>query len=84
MGGDQHTVQNLKVLKVDDANGLVVLQGKLLPFFSSQSEHDADPRSGAISGPRGGLVKIQDALKKPWPEIPEKATLEKRSAAVNT
>lgn len=51
MGGEQHTVQNLKVLMVDEENGLVVV-------------------NGAVSGPKGCLVKIQDAVKKPWPEIP--------------
>ncbi|MCJ1412304.1 54S ribosomal protein L9, mitochondrial [Ptychographa xylographoides] len=50
MGGQQVTVQNIKVLKVDEANGLVVL-------------------SGCIPGPDKCLVKLQDALKKPWPEI---------------
>jgi len=28
MGGQQHTIQNLKILKVDDVNGLVVVNGK--------------------------------------------------------
>lgn len=26
---------------------------------------------GAVSGPKGCLVMLQDALKKPWPTIPE-------------
>jgi len=30
MGGQQHTIQNLKILKVDDVNGLVVVNGKYL------------------------------------------------------
>ncbi|KAL9119101.1 MAG: hypothetical protein Q9187_004345 [Circinaria calcarea] len=51
MGGQQVTVQNVKVLKVDEENGLVVL-------------------NGSIAGPDGCLVKLQDALKKPWPTIP--------------
>lgn len=25
---------------------------------------------GAVSGPKGCLVMIQDALKKPWPNVP--------------
>ncbi|MCJ1475335.1 54S ribosomal protein L9, mitochondrial [Lambiella insularis] len=50
MGGQQVTVQNVKVLKVDDANGLVML-------------------NGCIAGPDGCLVKLQDALKKPWPDM---------------
>ncbi|KAK5145664.1 hypothetical protein LTR04_001238, partial [Oleoguttula sp. CCFEE 6159] len=58
MGGEQVTMQNLKVLKVDEANGLVVV-------------------NGSVSGPKGCIVKIQDALKKPWPEIlPNEAAAE--------
>lgn len=30
MGGQQHTIQNLKVLKVDDVNGLVVVNGECI------------------------------------------------------
>ncbi|KAL2816159.1 translation protein [Aspergillus granulosus] len=50
MGNEQHTVQNLQVLKVDPENGLVLVKG-------------------AVSGPRGCVVRIQDAIKKPWPTI---------------
>ena len=49
MGNERHTVQNLKVLKVDRENGLVVVHG-------------------AVPGPKNCIVKIQDAIKKPWPE----------------
>ncbi|KAH8811784.1 translation protein [Xylogone sp. PMI_703] len=52
MGGQQVTVQNVKVLKVDAEKGIVVL-------------------NGCIAGPDGCIVKIQDAIKKPWPEVPE-------------
>ncbi|MCJ1458877.1 54S ribosomal protein L9, mitochondrial [Mycoblastus sanguinarius] len=51
MGGHQVTTQNVKVMKVDDEKGIVVL-------------------NGCISGPDGCLVKLSDAIKKPWPEIP--------------
>jgi large subunit ribosomal protein L3 len=51
MGGNQVTIQNVKVLKVDAEKGLLVL-------------------NGCIPGPNGGVVKIQDAIKKPWPTIP--------------
>ena len=51
MGGQQVTTQNVKVLKVDEEKGIVVL-------------------NGCIAGPDGCLVKIQDAVKKPWPTIP--------------
>ncbi|KAJ5323018.1 hypothetical protein N7541_006190 [Penicillium brevicompactum] len=57
MGNVQNTVQNLKILKVDSANGIVVV-------------------SGAVSGPKGCTVRIQDAIKKPWPEVPVKAVAE--------
>lgn len=50
MGGEMHTVQGLKVLKVDVENGIVVVHG-------------------AVPGPKKGLVKLQDAIKKPWPEV---------------
>ena len=51
MGGQQVTVQNLKVLKVDTEKGLVIVHG-------------------CVAGPKGCLVKLQDAVKKPWPVIP--------------
>jgi large subunit ribosomal protein L3 len=51
MGGQQVTVQNVKVLKVDAEKGILVL-------------------NGCIAGPKGAVVKIQDAIKKPWPVIP--------------
>ncbi|KAL2050156.1 hypothetical protein ABVK25_009517 [Lepraria finkii] len=51
MGGHQVTTQNVKVVKVDEEKGIVVL-------------------NGCIPGPDGCLVKLSDAIKKPWPEIP--------------
>jgi large subunit ribosomal protein L3 len=50
MGNEQNTLQNLKVLKVDAENGIVVV-------------------NGSVSGPKGCVVRIQDAIKKPWPEV---------------
>ncbi|KAF7595407.1 54S ribosomal protein L9, mitochondrial [Aspergillus hancockii] len=50
MGNEQNTVQNLKILKIDPENGIVVV-------------------NGAVSGPKGCIVRIQDAIKKPWPEV---------------
>jgi large subunit ribosomal protein L3 len=29
----------------------------------------ANTNTGCVAGPKGALVKIQDALKKPWPEV---------------
>jgi large subunit ribosomal protein L3 len=52
MGGQQVTVQNVKVLKVDTELGIVVL-------------------NGCVAGPKGCVVKIQDAIKKPWPKVPD-------------
>ncbi|KAL8691341.1 MAG: hypothetical protein Q9218_003409 [Villophora microphyllina] len=51
MGGEQVTTQNVKVVKVDEDKGLLVLHG-------------------SIAGPDGCLVKLSDAIKKPWPNIP--------------
>lgn len=50
MGGEQQTTQNLKVLKVDVENGIVVVHG-------------------AVPGPKNCIVKLQDAVKKPWPDV---------------
>lgn len=50
MGGNQVTIQNLRVMKVDPEKGLLVVHG-------------------AVAGPKGCIVKVQDALKKPWPTI---------------
>jgi len=50
MGGEGHTVQNLRIMKVDAENGIVVV-------------------SGAIPGPKYSIVKVQDAIKKPWPAV---------------
>ncbi|OJJ03819.1 hypothetical protein ASPVEDRAFT_43328 [Aspergillus versicolor CBS 583.65] len=52
MGNEQNTVQNLRILKVDIENGLVLV-------------------NGCVSGPKGCAVRIQDAIKKPWPTIAE-------------
>lgn len=51
MGGQQVTVQNIRVLKVDTEKGLIVV-------------------NGCVAGPKGCIVKVQDAIKKPWPVIP--------------
>ncbi|KAE8452773.1 hypothetical protein EG329_013045 [Mollisiaceae sp. DMI_Dod_QoI] len=51
MGGQQVTIQNVKVLKVDAEKGLIVV-------------------NGCVAGPKGCIVKVQDAIKKPWPVIP--------------
>ncbi|WPG98374.1 Hypothetical protein R9X50_00116400 [Acrodontium crateriforme] len=50
MGAEMHTVQNLKILKVDVENGIIVV-------------------NGAVPGPKKGIVKLQDAIMKPWPNI---------------
>jgi large subunit ribosomal protein L3 len=51
MGNIRNTIQNCKILQVDEEKGIVVVKG-------------------AVSGPKGGLVMIQDAIKKPWPDSP--------------
>lgn len=50
MGHENHTVANLRVMKVDAENGIVVV-------------------NGCVPGPRNSIVRIQDAIKKPWPQI---------------
>ena len=50
MGGEMHTVQKLRVMKVDAENGIVVVHG-------------------AVPGPKYGIVKIQDTVKRPWPDV---------------
>lgn len=51
MGNESVTVKNLKVLQVDDSNGIVVL-------------------NGCVPGPKNQIIKIADALGKPWPKGP--------------
>ena len=70
MGGHQVTTQNVKVVKVDDEKGIVVLNGNSFntprPWFKLLIIS-----LGCIPGPDGCSVKLSDALKKPWPEIPK-------------
>ncbi|KAI1005413.1 hypothetical protein K3495_g2807 [Podosphaera aphanis] len=58
MGGNQVTIQNVKVLKTDSEKGILVI-------------------SGCIAGPKGCIVQVQDAIKKPWPVIPAKEEVKK-------
>ncbi|KAF2018057.1 mitochondrial 54S ribosomal protein YmL9 [Aaosphaeria arxii CBS 175.79] len=51
MGNERVTVKNLKVMQVDEANGIVVVHG-------------------AVPGPKNQIIRIQDALGKPWPQGP--------------
>ncbi|AET37826.1 mitochondrial 54S ribosomal protein uL3m Ecym_2069 [Eremothecium cymbalariae DBVPG len=50
MGVQQVTIQNVMVLNVDDALGVVIVKG-------------------SIAGPKGTIVKIQDAIKAPPPAV---------------
>ena len=68
MGGDWHTIQNLKILQVDNELCIVVVAGKYQLIMLICAFH-ADISKGAVSGPRGGAVLVQDAIKKP-PTIP--------------
>ena len=76
MGGQQVTTQNVKVLKVDEDKGIIVLSG-MTQFLSLSHALRRSMRfvltpliPGCVSGPDGCVVKIQDALKKPWPVPP--------------
>ncbi|KAF2745612.1 mitochondrial 54S ribosomal protein YmL9 [Sporormia fimetaria CBS 119925] len=51
MGAERVTVKNLKVLKVDEKNGIVVV-------------------NGAVPGPKYQIIRVQDAIGKPWPKGP--------------
>ncbi|KAF1955623.1 mitochondrial 54S ribosomal protein YmL9 [Byssothecium circinans] len=53
MGNERVTVKNLKVLQVDEANGIVVV-------------------NGCVPGPKNQIIRVQDALGKPWPKAPMK------------
>ncbi|KAF2153053.1 mitochondrial 54S ribosomal protein YmL9 [Myriangium duriaei CBS 260.36] len=64
MGGQQVTVQNLKIMKVDKENGIVVVHG-------------------CVPGPKQAIVQLQDAVKKPWPDVPA-AILEDAASAGST
>lgn len=67
MGNEQSTVQNLKVLKADRENGIVIISG--MSFFPPGWHRTVANCLGAVSGPKGCVVRLQDAIKKPWPEI---------------
>ncbi|PSN64068.1 translation protein [Corynespora cassiicola Philippines] len=51
MGNENVTVKNLKVLQVDEANGIVVV-------------------NGCVPGPNDQIIRVQDAIGKPWPQGP--------------
>ncbi|KAF2625556.1 mitochondrial 54S ribosomal protein YmL9 [Macroventuria anomochaeta] len=51
MGNESVTIKNLKVLQVDEKNGLIVV-------------------TGCVPGPKNQILKVQDALGKPWPKGP--------------
>lgn len=68
MGGQQVTTQNVKVLKVDVEKGIVVLKGE--NHSKIQVDYLLMSDLGCISGPDKCIVKLQDAIKKPWPAMP--------------
>ena len=96
MGGQQVTVQNVKVIRVDSDHGILLLHGQSILFpnhgvclcqryvLVSWRQRDGFvitarlmacvSISGCISGPNGGVVKLQDAVKKPWPNLPSNIT----------
>jgi large subunit ribosomal protein L3 len=51
MGNESVTVKNLKVLQIDEKNGVVVVMG-------------------CVPGPKNQVIKVADALGKPWPKGP--------------
>ena len=70
MGGQQHTVQNLKVLHVEPELGVVVVNGECsLPPSPNSGDTFLQFFVGAVSGPKGCVVELQDAIKKPMPQL---------------
>lgn len=71
MGNVRNTLQNLKVLEVDAANGIIVVNGMspfiIIPMLTKTFV--ANRAAGSVSGPKGCLVQLQDALKKAWPKV---------------
>ena len=67
MGGQRNTIQNVKVMQTDPEKGILVVNGKK---HLRSSIAKAKSIAGAVSGPQGCMVMVQDALKKPWPEVP--------------
>ncbi|KAL5115032.1 hypothetical protein ACEQ8H_007073 [Pleosporales sp. CAS-2024a] len=53
MGNESVTVKNLRIMQVDEKNGILVV-------------------NGCVPGPKNQLIKVQDALGKPWPKGPMK------------
>ncbi|KNG47952.1 mitochondrial 54S ribosomal protein YmL9 [Stemphylium lycopersici] len=51
MGNESVTVKNLKVLQIDEQNGIVVV-------------------TGCVPGPKNQIIRVSDALGKPWPKGP--------------
>lgn len=51
MGNESVTVKNLKVLQIDEKNGIVVVKG-------------------CVPGPKNQIIRVSDALGKPWPKGP--------------
>lgn len=70
MGGQRVTVKSLKVLHVSDEEGIVVVNGGSAFCYQLTSLSLISSLQGCVPGPKRGLVMIQDALKKPWPDVP--------------
>ena len=70
MGGHQVTTQNVRVVKVDDAKGLIVLHGTSIAASTNEGSIANTAPAGSIPGPHGCSVKLSDAVKKPWPSVP--------------
>lgn len=68
MGGHSKTVNSLKVIQVDAENDLILVKGKCI-HAASNWQQNLTTVSGAVPGPKKGLVKIKDALRKPWPDV---------------
>lgn len=70
MGNERVTVKNLKVMKVDEVNGVVVVSGTLASCMDNRNT--LTNCLGCVPGPKNQIIRVQDAISKPWPAGPYK------------
>jgi large subunit ribosomal protein L3 len=68
MGNESVTVKNLRVLQIDEQNGIVVVNGK--KYEANQCDWMLTPHAGCVPGPKNQIIRVQDARGKPWPAGP--------------
>jgi large subunit ribosomal protein L3 len=68
MGNESVTVKNLRVLQIDEQNGIVVVTGKR--YEANEKFWILTLYAGAVPGPKNQIIRVQDARGKPWPAGP--------------